>query len=411
MSGGSGRGQGPQGEDVLSGSGGSRTGSEGSEHTHAPAPTGWATHLERLAAARREHRHRMATRLWYAAIPVGLAVILAMALLSVFGGFDREQAALTPAPTVARQPVEGSGLLLIEDDGVLLSAVVVQPSKEGGLVLGVPGITLLEWGGGFHTVAELYGSGKILAVEQAVSEAFEVILGPAAVVGWSDLSAAMRAAGVQGAAPAAAESEPAPSDTTVVQASPVSDAETLALEIKYFMAAGITDLGSNLWYDLDLEGNAAGFVDAVMLDAGSMATSEWAASCLEGFVTEGEGFIYLEPDVEATRTLLGADGQEVATSVEVRDGAGVVGAPELAGDMLESAGYQLTPMSYAEAFPQVERTQIMVSPGNVEEAERVRSLLGVGDIVEDETLEASILVVVLGKDFGQGAQSETGTVE
>jgi hypothetical protein len=54
--------------------------------TVAPAPSGWASRLENLAAARRERRRKMATRLWYAAIPVVLLVIIAVALLSIFGG-------------------------------------------------------------------------------------------------------------------------------------------------------------------------------------------------------------------------------------------------------------------------------------------------------------------------------------
>ena len=107
----------------------------------------------------------------------------------------------------------------------------------------------------------------------------------------------------------------------------------------------------------------------------------------------------------------GPSPQEVVTSVELRDGAGIVGAPERAGDVLESAGYSLLPMGYADAFPNVIGTQIVVSPADVEEAQRVRDLLGLGNIVEDPTLQTDHVVVILGKDFGQELPAEDGAAE
>jgi hypothetical protein len=160
-----------------------------------------------------------------------------------------------------------------------------------------------------------------------------------------------------------------------------------------------------------MKGNSAGFVEAVVLDAGSMAVNEWTVAALDGSLMLGEGFVYLEPDVEHARTLLGASPREVVISVEVKDGAGVVGAPELAGDLLESAGYSLSPMGYAETFPEVEVTQIIAPPESAEEAQRIRDLLGVGDIVEDAALEGDHVMVILGKDFGPELPTEDDSVE
>jgi hypothetical protein len=108
---------------------------------------------------------------------------------------------------------------------------------------------------------------------------------------------------------------------------------------------------------------------------------------------------------------LGASSRAAMISVEVKDGAGVSGAAGQAGDLLESAGYLLLPMGYAEEFPGVELTKIFVAPANTEQAGQVRSLLGVGEIVEDETLEAARIVVVLGKDFVPGSPPESEGVE
>ncbi len=385
--------------------------------SRTPAPTGWATHLERLTAAKKEHRRKMATRLWYAAIPVVLAVILAMALLSVYGGFggDRPVATTTTVPVL--RPTEGSGLLLVEDESALLMVAAIQPRDKGGVVLAIPGVTLLESAGGLRTLVDLYDSGGIVAVERAILEAFDAVFGAAAVVGWSDLNSAMSTAGVQRTSiePTADEGGAVDEGAAAGEGTPVlegSELEGLAQELRYFMAAAITDLGSNLWYDLEMRGNAAGFVEAVVLDASSMAVNEWTVSSLEGSLVRGEDFVYLEPDIDRAGTLLGAVSREEAvTSVEVKDGAGVGGAPESAGDLLESAGYSLLPMGYAEAFPEVEVTQIMVPPSGREEAQRVRDLLGVGDVVEDATLEADHVVVILGKDFGQELPAEDGAVE
>jgi hypothetical protein len=47
----------------------------------------------------------------------------------------------------------------------------------------------------------------------------------------------------------------------------------------------------------------------------------------------------------------------------------------------------------------------------MDEAQRVRDLLGVGEIVEDATLEADHVVVILGDDFGQEPPADDGAVE
>ncbi len=76
-----------------------------------------------------------------------------------------------------------------------------------------------------------------------------------------------------------------------------------------------------------------------------------------------------------------------------------IGAAGRAGELLETAGYRLVPMGYAEGFPTIAQTQIAVAPGMLEHGEAVRGLLGVGTVSEDATLEAGHVVVTLGSDF------------
>jgi hypothetical protein len=165
------------------------------------------------------------------------------------------------------------------------------------------------------------------------------------------------------------------------------------------VAVYVSDQGSGLWEGLKLGGNKSGFTDAVGVVAESMAATGWEAAELRGSVFTGEGFVYLEADLEEARKLLGTSSSEGLLSVEVRDGAGVVGAAEQAGDLLEAAGYVLLPMGYADAFPTVEQTQILVATGMVEQGGAVRALLGTGAVVEDSTLESGRVVVILGADF------------
>jgi hypothetical protein len=78
-----------------------------------------------------------------------------------------------------------------------------------------------------------------------------------------------------------------------------------------------------------------------------------------------------------------------------------------AGELLEPQGYKLLPFRNSAGFPDVKRTLITVSPGAAAEGERVRMLLGVGTVVQDDALDSGLIVVVLGKDFSPPASAGT----
>ena len=350
--------------------------------------------LERRAAAREEHRRKVRTRLWYAAIPVVLAIVVVSALLSVFGGFDSNERVVSTMTTIAQEADAGSGLFFIEQDDALALAVLLEPREEGGVVLAIPSITLLKSGTVFKTLADLYGAGEIRAAEEAVSEALAVLVGPFASVEWAELRFAMVSAGV---------TEPLAEVLTGLE----GEADLVARALLAFVEADCSDRGAAIWNGLDLVGDGPGLRDAVGIDATSISTIAWTATALTGIVVEGDGFKYLEPAVDEAQALLVASSAAAMLSVEVEDGAGATGAAESVGDLLESAGYTLLPMSYSADFPNVELTRIVGASGLAEAAEQLRTLLGTGEIAEDATLEANHIIVVLGKDFIVPSPAET----
>jgi hypothetical protein len=347
---------------------------------------GWAYRLEKIAAARKERRRRVAIRMWQTALPVVVIVIIAMVLLSVFGGLGGGDAAPSTTTTSVSPPTPGSGLLLIEEDDAISVAMLLQPGDKAGVVLSIPGVALLESDGVFKTVGDVYQSERIGGVGERLSIALATPIGPIVTVAWPDLRAAMTAAGVGGVPEGELTSS--------------QEAARLAAEaLRTFVATAVSDQGAGLWDGLKLGGDKKGFVGAVVIDARSMAATAWEAMAVSGTVYQGEGFAYLEADFAEARKLLGALAGVTKVSVEVKDGAGVTGAAERAGNLLETAGYALVPMGYAEGFPAIEQTQIAVAPGMLGQAEAVRELLGVGTVVEDATLEAGHVVVTLGSDF------------
>jgi hypothetical protein len=362
--------------------------------TTVPKATGWAARLEQMTAARLERRHRMFTRFWLAAVPVLVLLAVAVVLLTVYGGQGAGDSVVSTTTLVERNLVEGSGLLLVAKDAALSWAVILQPWDSGGVVLAVPGMTLLESEGAFKTLTEMYRTGQRVAVEAALGQALDLSVGPVAVVEWSALQAAVAASGIEG---------------FPVEASAMGqgEAESVAGALRTLVTQHALDGSSSPWVGMRPSGDTAEFLRAVGLYATSMAANIWTAGTLTGTVVNGDGFVYLEPDLGAAKSLLAVVAQTETLSVEVKDGAGVEGAARRAGGLLESAGFALAPMGYAQGYPGIEKTQVVVSPERAEKAKQVQSLLGVGVIVEDKTLTADRIVVVLGKDFS--GESATGT--
>ncbi len=351
--------------------------------TQIAAGSGWGSRLERMTAAKRERRRKLIARFWLVAVPV-LMLVVAMVLLAVYGGQSRGDSSTGTTAPPTQAAVEGSALLMVEADGVPAVAVLLQPWDEGGVVLAIPGVTLLEGQGSFQTLAEMHKTGGLEAAKGALASALAMAIGPAAVVEWQELRSALADAGL----------EDLPEVIEVV-----AQGEAIARAVRDLVAGSGAGGPPNTLDEMRLDGEADGFLQAVRLDAESMTANVWTAGALGGSVVDGDGFWYLEPDIQAARALLIVTSEPAVTSVEIKDGAGIEGAARMVGSLLESAGFELAPMSYAQDYPSVQQTQIFCSPQGITEAQQVQSILGLGEIVEDASLGSHRMVVVLGKDY------------
>jgi len=123
----------------------------------------------------------------------------------------------------------------------------------------------------------------------------------------------------------------------------------------------------------------------------------------------GEGAeAYYEPEPTGLAALLGLPASDAGVSVEVQNGSGEVGAAEAVGSFLKPLGLTLLPARNAEQFPDVVVTQILAASDALGQAGRVRDRLGVGGVVEQESLPAGRIVVVVGKDLIASALTESG---
>jgi hypothetical protein len=86
-------------------------------------------------------------------------------------------------------------------------------------------------------------------------------------------------------------------------------------------------------------------------------------------------------------------------SVEVQNGSGVVGVAQKISDLIAPLGYTLLPPKNAEGFPDVAVTQLFAASDAVGQADRLRGLLGLGTVVEQDTLPPGMVIIVVGKDL------------
>jgi hypothetical protein len=365
-----------------------------------PAPTrrrealGHHSRSERRSARRASRRRKAMTRLSYAAGPVVVVTLVVVALLTFLGWPENKKATDSTASTLAAAPVDGSGLLIIEQDDAVPTVVLLHPRGEDGLVLAMPGMTLLKTAGAeFKTLADLHASGQDEALGKALTEALGVRTGAMASVRWSELRDAMIQAGVDDLPPA----ELVPRD---------GGTDQVARGIMALVGAGSSASGAAIWEQLELKGDAPGFRAAVMVVAPLISTGAWTGAALSGRLVEG-AVEYLEPDVERAKTLLAGTAGRPTVTVEVQNGSGALGVAQQAGEMLERLGYRLLPYRNSDGFPDVTQTRITVSSDAAAEAERVRTVLGVGTVVQDDTLDSGHMVVVLGKDYVPPTSADT----
>ncbi len=358
---------------------------------------GYDARTERRSLRRAAHRRKARTRLWLVTGPVVVVIAAIVALLVLFGGAGGQDATGGATTTTTIAPEVGSGLLVIEQDDTVPAVVMLYPRGGDGVVLTLPGITLLKSASSeFETLAELYAAGQGEALDAALSEALDVRVRSVASVKWSDLRSAMLDAGI----------DEVPAQTLE---SGSEGLEQVGRAVLALVAEGGSESGAPTWAQLALEGGAAAFREAVAADASVAATGEWTAIFLPGRLVEGADFTYIEPEVEKAKALLAGLAQEAAITVEVQNGSGVIGIAEQAAEALELLGYTVAASGNSEDFPDVKQTRIVVATDAVLAGEGVRAMLGVGTIVEDETLELGHVVVVVGSDFVPPTSADTSS--
>lgn len=348
-----------------------------------PNPLGYRSRSERRTYRRAERRRRSRAKLWLVVAPVLVVIALVVALLTLLGGPETDT---RPTTTLAPAKVYPGGLLVVEDQDDVPLVLLLQAREDGGLVLAMPGITLLNTPSeGFKTLAELCETGRDGELGVVVGDALGVAAPAAASVSWPELRTALATAGV----------EDMPPETLT------SDGN----EDEQVARAVLASLGGDgpgvkeLWDGLSLGGDSSGLREAVAEMAASLAGGEWTAAELSGRLVESTGGRYLEPDVRHAKALLDGTWDDVEFTVQVQNGSGVVGIAEQTVELLQGMGYTMLPVGNAQGFPDVKQTRITASPDSTAEARRVRSFLGVGTVSEDATLEQGHMIVVLGKDY------------
>lgn len=366
-----------------------------SQTTRRRAALGYDARTERRTVRGAARRRKARTKLWLVAGPAVVVIAAVVVLLVLLGGPDEEGAVVATSTTLLPAATGGADLLVIKEGVSTPILAVVQSREDGGLVLGLPGVTLLKTAEGFKTLSEMATGGEAELLESALEQELVVEIDAQATVPWPDLRDVMAAAGV-----------------TDLPASSLSSSNGDALSVARAMLA-LLEMGGTesraVWEGLELEGDASDLRVDMSEAAASAGAGGWTAAAVSGRIVTGEGFEYLEPEIDRARVLLAGPTGGDAITVEIQNGAGMIGAVEQATAELGLLGYTLVPGGNSEDFPYVTKTRINVAPDAAGAGARVQALLGVGVITEDVMLDDGCIVVVLGADYVPPASAITAS--
>jgi hypothetical protein len=206
----------------------------------------------------------------------------------------------------------GGAVLVVQSDGAPAALALVYGGPGGGVVVGVPGTTVLRAGDRFVRVAALCAPDRRGDLADCLSGALSVPVKAVASISWSDLRDGLSAAGIEGGLPA---DMPGPADGgAAAPATFVAEALAVALgkaEIDVdrgeTRAAGADGV---LWASLT-GGDPDGFRAAIAAALQAAAAAGWTGQAVAGSLIEGSGAGYLEPDVtglDSARKALAAAG-------------------------------------------------------------------------------------------------------
>ncbi len=271
--------------------------------------------------------------------------------------------------------------MAVKQDATTAALLYVDAAGTPTILMAFPGDTLVQAGSGFATVEELAVSQGLSSVRDAVGSLLGTAAGVVAELEWAALRDAAVAIGQGGSLPPSLDGES--SATSVLTA-----AAALA-------AAAKTAKGEAALDGLEFGGDGAEMARAALRE---LPTPPAVQTVVPGKAVTGGDASYFEPDPERIAALLGKGGG-LPTSVEVQNGSGEIGVAEAATEVISTLGFTMLEPKNAEQFPDVASTQIVAASDALAQAERVRSLLKVGKVVEQRDLPAGRIVVIIGKDL------------
>jgi len=276
-------------------------------------------------------------------------------------------------------------------------ALLLSPETSPTLMIALPGDTLVRAASGFERLS------TFLDAEEGDDEALEeAAVGLEAAVGvkpayfvsvqWVDVLEALGAVGAESSA------------VEELAADQKSSADVVVAAFSALAAATSDGPGESAVKRLAFEGEADGARAALR----AFVSGAGVTGGIPGRMVEGLGFAYFEPDPAALQAMLGGQTPESAVSVEVQNGSGLVGVAQRVSEAIAPLGYTLLPPKNAEGFPDVETTQIHAAPDVVGEADRLRTAVGRGTVVQQDTLPPGRIVIVVGKDLDPDALPGAG---
>jgi hypothetical protein len=314
-------------------------------------------------------------------------------VLIILGGKAEDSGAASPETTTtlaASLPSTATSVLVaIEQDGAIPALVVLSRTADGGVALGMPGLTLVKTSDeGFPTAGDLYSHDKTEELVTGLDRDMGTDLKSAAGISWAGLLKSLGQAGSTQTWSASLDSDPA-------------GAVTAAGALLAMVGLAGSSTGSGAWDQLDIGGDASGLRSFVKGVAAGVTAGSWAAAVLPGEFKENLEAKWYEPDTAAAKALLksGAASGTVDITLEIQNGSGALDAAQSAGALLESLGYKMLPFENADDFPNVEKTTIAAAPDALAAAAKVKEKLGVGMVRTDDSLASGHIRVIVGKDF------------
>jgi len=334
------------------------------------------------------------------------AVVTLLVLLGGSGGTTSVGSSTRVAESESSPQESQAGiplLLLVRQDERICGGLLLQSRGDQGVVIGVPGISLLRSGDRFVTLAELAGSrpsgataagGAAMGLGNAVGEVSGLSTVAVACAEWPDLLARLEGEGFF------ASPQRMLLGTLLRSLDPEgADSGQAALAVGGWLTL-LREAGrADPWEGLSLQGEVDRFRSASRLLS---RVGSWSYGVVTGKLQGGEGARYLDPALGPVRDMLAKAAGKPLARVQVQNGSGLVGVAEQAAETLAGLGFELLPVRNALGFPDVVETRIVAAPDVEMQSLVIREVLGLGNLSTEGSLAGGSIVVIMGQDYQVG---------